>query len=117
MPGLTTHILDTANGVPAAGVTVEIVKLTDDRLIKLRTIKTNSDGRTDAPILSGDQCVPGAYEMIFHIGDYFRNRKENPDPSIFLDKVPVRFSIASEEEHYHVPLLTSPWSYSIYRGS
>ncbi|MBD20461.1 MAG: hydroxyisourate hydrolase [Rhodospirillaceae bacterium] len=117
MAGLTTHILDTANGVPAAGVTIEIIKVTDDRRIKLRTVKTNVDGRTDTPILSGDQCVPGSYEMIFHIGAYFRSRKENPDPSSFLDKVPIRFTIASEEEHYHVPLLTSPWSYSTYRGS
>ncbi|MBK20056.1 MAG: hydroxyisourate hydrolase [Rhodospirillaceae bacterium] len=117
MASLTTHILDTANGVPAAGVTIEIVKVSGEKRVTLRTIKTNDDGRTDAPVLAGDQCIPGVYELVFHIGDYFRNRKTDPDPSIFLDTIPVQFIISSEDEHYHVPLLASPWSYSTYRGS
>ena len=117
MASLTPHILDTANGVPAAGVTIEIVKVSGDKRVTLRTLKTNDDGRTDSPVLAGDQCIPGGYELGFHIGEYFRNRSSNADPSVFLDMVPVRFTIATEDEHYHVPLLASPWSYSTYRGS
>ncbi len=117
MASLTTHILDTANGVPAAGVTIEIIKVSGDKRVTLRTLKTNDDGRTNSPVLAGDQYIPGVYELVFHIGEYFRNRDSNADPSVFLDAVPVRFTIASEDEHYHVPLLASPWSYSTYRGS
>jgi len=106
MASLTTHILDTANGIPAAGVTIEIIKVSGDKRVTLRTLKTNDDGRTDSPVLAGDQCIPGVYELVFHIGDYFS-----------LDTVPVRFTMAPDEDHYHVPLLASPWSYSTYRGS
>jgi 5-hydroxyisourate hydrolase len=117
MASLTTHILDTANGVPAADVTIEILKVTGEKRVTLRTLKTNADGRTNSPVLAGDQCIPGVYELVFDIGEYFRNRETNADPSPFLDKVVVRFTMAPEEDHYHVPLLTSPWSYSTYRGS
>ncbi len=117
MASLTTHILDTANGIPAAGVTIEIIKVSGDKRVTLRTLKTNDDGRTDSPVLAGDQCIPGVYELVFHIGDYFRNRDTNADAPPFLDTVPVRFTMAPDEDHYHVPLLASPWSYSTYRGS
>ena len=117
MASLTTHILDTANGIPAAGVTIEIIKVSGDKRVTLRTLKTNDDGRTDSPVLAGDQCIPGVYELVFHIGDYFHNRGANADTLPFLDKVPVRFTMAPDEDHYHVPLLASPWSYSTYRGS
>ena len=117
MASLTTHILDTANGAPAADVNIQIVKINGEKRITLRTLKTNSDGRTDSPVLTGDQFIPGVYEMIFNVGDYFRNRSTNPDSSMFLDLIPVRFTITSEDDHYHVPLLVTPWSYSTYRGS
>jgi 5-hydroxyisourate hydrolase len=117
MASLTTHILDTANGAPAANVTIQIVKISGEKQVTLRTLKTNLEGRTDSPVLTGDQFIPGVYEMVFHIGDYFRGRATNPDPSIFFDSIPVRFTIASEDHHYHIPLLVTPWSYSTYRGS
>ena len=117
MASLTTHILDTANGAPAADVTLQIVKINGEKRTTLRTLKTNLDGRTDSPVLTGDQLIPGVYEMVFNVGDYFRNRATNPDSSMFLDLIPVRFTITSEDDHYHVPLLVTPWSYSTYRGS
>jgi 5-hydroxyisourate hydrolase len=111
MPGkLTTHILDTAHGKPAAGVRVVLQRVeADDSLRTLGETVTNSDGRTDGPILSGDAFGTGTYVLNFHIGAYFSEG--------FLDVVPIRFRIADPEAHYHVPLLCSPWSYSTYRGS
>ncbi|MDB6071809.1 MAG: 5-hydroxyisourate hydrolase [Verrucomicrobiales bacterium] len=116
MPGkLTTHVLDTAHGRPAAGMTIELFNAdTGDRLASLIT---NTDGRADAPLLSGETMRPGRYELRFHAGGYFANLGLNlPDPP-FLDVVPVAFGIADAEAHYHVPLLVSPWAYSTYRGS
>ena len=116
MPGmLTTHVLDTAHGCPASGVTIELYRYKD--LVK--TVLTNSDGRTDAPLLAGEVFARGAYELIFHVGDYFASTdREGRDLEIpFLDLVPVRFGIADPDAHYHVPLLVSPWAYSTYRGS
>jgi len=112
MPGkISTHVLDTASGKPAAGIAVEIHRLEDGRRILLESTVTNADGRTDAALLSGESMVSGTYEITFHIGAYFRN-----DPT-FLDQVPIRFHIADPAANYHVPLLCSPWSYSTYRGS
>lgn len=116
MPGkLTTHVLDTANGRPASGVTIELYR--DHDLVK--TVLTNADGRTDAPLLAGEAFARGSYELIFHVGDYFASAgREGQDRQIpFLDRVPVRFGIADADAHYHVPLLVSPWAYSTYRGS
>ncbi len=116
MPGmLTTHVLDTAHGRPASGVTIELYRGKD--LVK--TALTNSDGRTDAPLLAGEAFANGSYELIFHVGDYFASTdREERDLEIpFLDLVPVRFGIADADAHYHVPLLVSPWAYSTYRGS
>jgi 5-hydroxyisourate hydrolase len=108
--GLTTHVLDTAHGRPAAGVGIELARLADGARAVLRTVTTNADGRTDEPLLAAGELQAGEYELVFAVGDYFGERA-------FLDRVPVRFSIAEPEAHYHVPLLVSPWSYSTYRGS
>ena len=117
MAGLTTHVLDTAYGRPAAGMSLELVRLDEDggRQV-LKTVRTNADGRTDAPLLAGEELIPGVYEIVFEVGDYFAGQTEVPDPP-FLDRVPLRFGIADPSSHYHVPLLASPWSYSTYRGS
>jgi len=108
MSSLTTHVLDTMRGRPAAGMTIELWSLADPKLLK--TVRTNSDGRVEAPLLSGDDMTAGTYELVFFVGDYFRERK-------FLDRVPVRFTISDPKAKYHVPLLVTPWSYSTYRGS
>ena len=114
---LTTHVLDTARGRPAAGITLELARIEESGERKvLKNVSTNSDGRTDAPLLEGDELVPGVYEIVFDVGDYFSGEPEAADPP-FLGRIPVRFGIADASAHYHVPLLTSPWSYSTYRGS
>ncbi len=115
---LSTHVLDTHSGRPAAGVTIELLELSaggEPRVIARAT--SNRDGRTDAPLI-GDRPLPiGRYELRFHVGDYFaRVQAQQADPP-FLDVVPVRFAIAEPESHYHVPLLVTPWSYATYRGS
>jgi 5-hydroxyisourate hydrolase len=117
MGRLTTHILDTANGCPAAGVTIELHALRAAAWVLLHTVRSNADGRCDAPLLEGAALQPGRYRLLFHIGDYFRRRGlALPDPA-FIDQVPLDFGIADASAHYHVPLLVSPWSYSTYRGS
>lgn len=112
---LTTHVLDTHSGLPASGVVVELFELGAGAPL-VRT-KTNADGRTDQPLMSGGPLRIGRYELRFHVGDYFAGRNLNLPQPAFLDVVPVRFSIAEAEGHYHVPLLVSPWSYATYRGS
>jgi 5-hydroxyisourate hydrolase len=118
MPGrLTTHVLDTARGLPAAGLAIELHRLAPDGTrSRLATVTTNADGRTDAPLLEGVGLAPGVYELLFHAGAYLRRHGLAGDPS-FLDLVPVRFTVATPEQHYHVPLLLSPHAYSTYRGS
>lgn len=110
---LTTHVLDTALGCPAAGMRIDLVRIDDDRRELLRTVRTNSDGRTDAPILPEAGFSRGTYELVFHAGDYLRDRGGGVD---FLDLVPIRFMMGSDG-HNHVPLLLSPYGYSTYRGS
>ena len=115
MSKLTTHILDTAKGCPAAGVKIEIwwvSQVLDDRRL-IRSIVTNTDGRTDEPLLSGNDFQIGVYELIFDVGPYFKLDSE----VVFLDRIPVRFGISDLSKPYHVPLLVSPWAYSTYRGS
>jgi 5-hydroxyisourate hydrolase len=116
---LTTHVLDTMHGLPAAYVLIQLWRLGADgegRTL-LKTLSTNTDGRTESPLLEGEQLSVGTYELLFAIGDYFaRQNVTTPQPP-FLDKVPIRFSIADPSAHYHVPLLVSPWAYSTYRGS
>jgi len=117
MARLSTHVLDTHSGRPAAGVKIELFSLASgaERLVK--TAVTNDDGRTDEPLLAGDAYKPGVYELRFHVGDYFRARGVTlPEPA-FIDVAPVRFGMADADGHYHVPLLVSPWAYSTYRGS
>jgi 5-hydroxyisourate hydrolase len=117
MGRLTTHILDTASGCPAAGVPVELFSLSGDGRTPVATATTNADGRCDAPLLDGAAFQAGVYEILFHVGAYLRARGEELPSPAFLDVVPVRFGIAAADEHYHVPLLISPYGYSTYRGS
>ena len=117
MGHLSTHVLDTVNGRPGAGIAVTLDRLgADGSRERLAETVTNSDGRTDAPLLTGT-LVPGSYELTFAIGAYFRGLGTAVAEPAFLDLVPVRFGIAEPEGRYHVPLLASPWSYSTYRGS
>lgn len=112
---LTTHVLDTASGQPAAGMAYELRRQGDSTV--LASGVTNHDGRADGPLLAGASLLPGAYELTFAVADYFRLQGvELPEPP-FLDRVTLQFGIADISSHYHVPLLVSPWSYSTYRGS
>jgi 5-hydroxyisourate hydrolase len=113
--GLTTHILDTANGEPAAGVHVRLYRLDGGREL-LASAETNADGRTDAPLVDDGELAAGTYELEFDIGPYFQSRDFELSEPPFLDTVIIRVSLAAGQ-HYHVPLLVSPWSYSTYRGS
>lgn len=115
---LTTHVLDTAQGCPAQDLAIELWSITPETNEKtlLKTTRTNQDGRTDSPLIEGE-LQQGIYELVFHVGEYFNQQlKDLPNP-LFLDQIPIRFGIANPQAHYHVPLLTSPWSYSTYRGS
>jgi 5-hydroxyisourate hydrolase len=116
---LTTHVLDTAHGRPAMGLEIAVWALDpgDTERRRLKTVRTNHDGRVDIPILADEELRPGRYELVFAVGAYFAALDPSlPDPP-FLDEVPVRFGIADPALHYHVPLLVSPWAYSTYRGS
>jgi 5-hydroxyisourate hydrolase len=115
MGRLTTHVLDTASGRPAAGLTIELYRL-GTTAERVAVAETNADGRVDRPLLEGESLSAGVYELRFHAGAYLRKMTKLPDPA-FIDVVPVRFGIASADEHYHVPLLLSPYGYSTYRGS
>ncbi|MEY2410088.1 MAG: 5-hydroxyisourate hydrolase [Verrucomicrobiota bacterium] len=117
MPKLSTHVLDTSRGRPAAAVRIELWALDGAQRRLLKKVSTNGDGRTDAPLLTGGELRAGEYELVFFVGDYFAGDGSAPGTGRFLDQVPVRFSIADESASYHVPLLVSPWSYTTYRGS
>lgn len=114
---LSTHVLDTANGCPADEMRIELWSLTGENRKRLKTVLTNSGGRTDEPLLDGEDLIPGIYELVFHVGEYFAKKVPSKLPIPFLDIVPVRFGIADPNSSYHVPLLVSPWSYTTYRGS
>ncbi len=114
---LTTHVLDTAGGRPAAGVRIELYRDEAAGRRRLAEALTNADGRCEAPLLAGEDFETGCYELVFHVGAYFRAREIAPRTPPFLDQVPVRFGIAEAGGHYHVPLLISPYGYSTYRGS
>jgi 5-hydroxyisourate hydrolase len=117
MPGyLTTHVLDTARGRPAAGLKIELYRLEGETRRHLQTLVTNADGRTDAQILPEERFETGTYELLFHAGAYLDACGTPPETPRFLDVIPLRFGM-SEEAHYHVPLLLSPFGYSTYRGS
>lgn len=114
---LTTHVLDTARGRPAAGLAIELWRIGPGEAREhLCSVRTNPEGRTDEPLLAGNDLQAGTYELVFAVGDYFA-AGDDPARPPFLDRVPVRFGVAEPGAHYHVPLLASPWSYSTYRGS
>ncbi|NDV01881.1 hydroxyisourate hydrolase [Pseudoroseicyclus tamaricis] len=112
---LTTHVLDTTRGLPAEGVEITLWRLDGGRTKVAETV-TNADGRTDQPILPQAAFEPGRYELVFCAGAYLRDTGQAADEPLFLDEIPIRFGMA-EEDHYHVPLLLSPYGYSTYRGS
>ena len=117
MGQLSTHVLDTANGCPAAGMVVTLQRLDASGPVTLKTQRLNGDGRTDGPLLDASTMAVGRYRLLFEVAAYFRARGQAlPEPA-FIDVVPLDFGIADAQGHYHVPLLTSPWSYSTYRGS
>ena len=118
MGRLSTHVLDTVHGKAAPGVVIELHCLGPDLAWHLlANARTNADGRTDKPLLDADAFKPGTYMLSFHMGDYFRTTGAEVHASPFLDIVPLRFTMAEPDGHYHVPLLATPWSYSTYRGS
>jgi len=114
---LTTHVLDTARGLPAPGLRIELFRIEGDSRVALAEMATNDDGRTDSPILPQGAFAPGIYELIFHAGAYLDATGTPPESPRFLDQVPIRFGISDASAHYHVPLLLSPFGYSTYRGS
>ena len=116
--GLTTHVLDTSRGRPAAGLRVDLLRVeADGRTRLLKSLTTNADGRGDGPLLGPAEMEPGRYELLFHVGPYFRAAGVPTTDPPFLEQVPVRFAIAEPAAHYHVPLLVSPYGYTTYRGS
>jgi 5-hydroxyisourate hydrolase len=110
---LTTHVLDTARGLPAAGLRIELYRLSGETRERLADVVTNVDGRTDGPVLPREAFALGQYELVFHAGDYLKSVGATSD---FLDVIPLRFGM-SDDDHYHVPLLLSPFAFSTYRGS
>jgi 5-hydroxyisourate hydrolase len=114
---LTTHVLNTAQGCPGRGIAIELWLIQDTTRSPIKTLITNADGRTDEPFLTADTLRSGTYELVFHVGDYFAQQAIGLPHPPFLDIIPIRFSIADTNQHYHIPLLVSPWSYSTYRGS
>ncbi|HCP80701.1 MAG TPA: hydroxyisourate hydrolase [Octadecabacter sp.] len=113
---LTTHVLDTARGCPAEGIQIDLFRISGQDRTLLKTVTTNDDGRTDAQILPSEEFEIGTYELVFHAGDYLDRTGTPPESPRFLDIIPIRFGM-SQAQHYHVPLLISPFSYSTYRGS
>ena len=114
---LSTHVLDTAHGCPAQGMRVELRLVSDTPPRLLKSVVTNADGRTEAPLLAAAEMQAGQYELLFHVGEYFTRKGVALASPPFLDIVPVRFGIADPAASYHVPLLCSPWAYSTYCGS
>ncbi len=116
MTKLTTHVLDIYSGKPGGGIKVDLYRIENNKREKLNTIILNNDGRADKPLIEGSNFKEGQYELVFFVGNYFKKITEVPKVP-FLDDVVVKFGISNAKEHYHVPLLVSPWSYSTYRGS
>ena len=116
MTKLTTHVLDVYSGKPGSGIKVDLYQIQNKKREKLSSVILNNDGRADKPLIEGLNFKEGQYELIFFVGDYFKKITEVPKIP-FLDDVVVKFGISNAKEHYHVPLLVSPWSYSTYRGS
>lgn len=116
MGALTTHVLDTSSGKPGNGIRLDLYRIDDTRRHLLRAV-TNQDGRCDEPLLQGDDFSDGVYELVFHVGEYFDQTENSPRQPRFLNEVPIRFGVSNSGQHYHVPLLISPFGYSTYRGS
>ena len=116
MTKLTTHVLDVYSGKPGKGIKVDLYQVQNNKREKLNNVILNNDGRTDKPLIEGSNFKEGQYELIFFVGDYFKKITEATKIP-FLDDVVIKFGISNAKEHYHVPLLVSPWSYSTYRGS
>jgi 5-hydroxyisourate hydrolase len=114
---ITTHVLDTARGKPAAGVKIMLYRVSGNSHRKIAEVVTNADGRTDAPMLAGADLTPGIYELVFGTGEYLRATGQAEGEVLFLDEIPIRFGVPDAGQHYHVPLLISPFAYSTYRGS
>ena len=114
---LSTHVLDTARGKPAAGVKIALYAVSGNSHRKIKEVVTNHDGRTDAPMLAGDDLKGGGYELVFFAGDYLRAWGQASGDVLFLHQIPIRFGVPDGDQHYHVPLLISPFAYSTYRGS
>lgn len=114
---LTTHVLDTARGMPAAGVKIMLYRVSGNSHKKIAEVVTNADGRTDAPMLVGKGFTAGVYELVFCAGEYLRATGQAVGEVLFLDEIPIRFGVPDDSAHYHVPLLISPFAYSTYRGS
>lgn len=114
---LSTHVLDTARGKPAAGVRITLYRIEGQARTLIGETLTNHDGRTDQPMLTGDAMAVGVYELVFAAGAYLRASGQAGEGMLFLDEIPIRFGIPDAAQHYHVPLLISPFAYSTYRGS
>lgn len=114
---LTTHVLDQSAGLPAEGVKVELWRIEGEDRRLLRTARTNADGRLDAALLADGELEATVYELVFHAGDYFRQKGFKTAEPAFLELVPIRFGVSDKASHYHVPLLMAPGGYSTYRGS
>ena len=116
MTKLSTHVLDVYSGKPGSGIKVDLYHIQNNKREKLNSVILNNDGRADKPLIEGSNFKEGQYELVFFVGDYFKKITEVPKIP-FLDDVVVKFGISNAKEHYHVPILFSPWSYSTYRGS
>lgn len=114
---VTTHVLDAGRGCPAAGLRIDLFRLDGEARVHVRTVETNADGRTDAPVIPKGELEAGVFELQFHAGAYLDASGAPGESPRFLDLVPIRFGIADTAAHYHVPLLLAPYSYSTYRGS
>tara|TARA_B000000441_G_scaffold125407_1_gene103462 strand:- start:14 stop:364 length:351 start_codon:yes stop_codon:yes gene_type:complete len=116
MTKLTTHVLDVFSGKPGKDIKVDLYFIEGQKKVKINSLQLNNDGRADKPLVENENFKVGKYELVFFVGDYFKNITDL-DPIPFLDEVVIRFGISNNKEHYHVPLLVYPWSYSTYRGS
>jgi 5-hydroxyisourate hydrolase len=117
MGKLSTHVLDTANGKPAAGMTLRLYAGSGQGAELIKTAVTNADGRVDGALLEGDTFKPGRYRLEFEVAPYFKAQSARLPETPFLDRIPIEFGVTDSQQNYHVPLLVSPWSYSTYRGS